>query len=687
MSKANFEFKLTDISSSYDPENDYFTLQADMKPSPFGDQFILSTKILSYNEDILINTSNKEIMLFENEDDIFGIYDGISGNGNINPNKFDVSYKIFNLVQKNILNLKLTGPPELSRKGGSFIVHQPERSFIGSNKWKFGSISVESIVIRRLEDSFEMFFNLENEDFLTTIPIVEVSGKNWSKKTEPTISETSKFQITLNIYEDTDSSDFDLRFMFFEVGEAAKLLDQVVPEPEIEQSNDDNEEYIEDVAEIVIGNTYDVSAYNRNSLTEITQFENKKSKKMLNVETIWKNGNFKITIQNEEERQELQDCIGDDGDIFDFENYNEIELDEYFDDKGSEFIYWNSCGIDEKEQEQLEDEYQNSSSHIRQDFLEEKGFESLFTNYQIHGGVFVNQIGESESDQTKDIENEVNKSEVSDNVDWEDVGKRAFNQYFNWYRKSENHQECQELADTEISGSFWETELDKESLVVVIQNFGEKMRDIHEEVGYSVDGELLWPMHTWLSDKLYEAQMYHDDEFEDLSTFINEDLPKVLPNDEKEKDIGTVTDTDAKIETINEENVDISENNFFKHNVLLVSIGKSLTENKKIYEAARYAWDAKKERAEKMDYVIAHQSGKIVGVFEAEKWLYADDKEFSNFPESDPKRIGFIGKVADSEILLEYLNKDIPSVFRPKGASNPVRYIELEKTPKKKMKY
>ena len=30
--------------------------------------------------------------------------------------------------------------------------------------------------------------------------------------------------------------------------------------------------------------------------------------------------------------------------------------------------------------------------------------------------------------------------------------------------------------------------------------------------------------------------------------------------------------------------------------------------------------------------------------------------------------------------MLEYLNKDIPSEFRPKGASNPVRYIELEKS-------
>ena len=203
--------------------------------------------------------------------------------------------------------------------------------------------------------------------------------------------------------------------------------------------------------------------------------------------------------------------------------------------------------------------------------------------------------------------------------------------------------------------TIWEFYLDKEKVEIVIQNFGEKMRDIHEEVGYKVSGELLRPMHTWLSDKLYEAQMHHNYEFEDLDRFINEELPKLLPNDDVE------TDTNTNVETVKKEKSGSNENNFFKHNVMLVSIGKSLTENKKIYEAARYAWDAKKERAEKMDYVIAHQSGKIVGVFEPRKWLYANDKEFSNFPEADAKRIGFIGKVADSEILLEYLNKDIPS--------------------------
>jgi len=137
----------------------------------------------------------------------------------------------------------------------------------------------------------------------------------------------------------------------------------------------------------------------------------------------------------------------------------------------------------------------------------------------------------------------------------------------------------------------------------------------------------------------------------------------------------------------NEDTISVLDSdNFFKHNVLLVSIGKSLTENKKIYDAARFAWDAKKERAEKMDYVIAHQTGKIVGVFKPEKWLFADDKEFLDFPEADSKRIGFIGNVADSEILLEYLNKDIPLEYRPKGASNPVRYIELEKNNTQKEK-
>ena len=391
MSKSDIEFKLIDISSSYDPASDYFTLQADMKPLSYENIYILSSKIISYQDDVLINTSDNTLMLFENKDDVCGIYEGIFENGNNNPNKFDVIYKIFSLIEKNTLNLKLSGPPELSRKGGSFIVHQPERNFIGSNKWKFGSISIESIIIKQLKDSYQMYFNLENKDFLNSIPIIEVKGKNWTQRSEPVLTENSKFHVSFNIYEEINSSDLDFNFMFFEASKSGKLSDQMVPEPKIEDTKNEGDD-------------------------------------------------------------EIKEEIGD-----------------------------------------------------RMNFL-------------------------------------------------------------------------------------------------------------------------------------------YDD---------NEDIDKT-----------------SRLDT----------NSFFKHDVMLVSIGKSLTENKKIYDSARYAWDAKKDRAEKMEYVIAHQGGKIVGVFKPEKWLFADDEEFSDFPEADSKRIGFIGKVADSEILLEYLNKDIPLVYRPKGASNPVRYIELKKS-------
>jgi len=385
MSKDDLKFKITNIISDYDLKSDYFTLQADMMPLSYQGKFILSSKILSYHEDTLINVSENTLMLFENEENSCIVYDGISQNGGKNPNKFDVNYRIFNFIQENTLNIKLPGPPELSRKGGSFIVHQPERNFIGANKWKFGSISIESIQIRKLEDSFEMSFNLENKGFLSSIPIIEIKGENWAQKTQPILAENSKFQVSLNIYEEIDSSDFDFNFMFFEASKSEKLSDQVVPEPEIEQSGD-----------------------------------------------------------------------------------------------------------------------------------------------------------------SKEDNNEINQDEMNDEVDWNDVGKRAFNQYFNWYRKSENHDECQELANEEIANAMedigidietnWEVDLDKEKVKSVIQSFAEKMRDIHEEVGYKVGGVLLWPMHTWIIDKLYDAKEKHNDDnyFKDLNDFISIKLPDLLPSDDDE---------------------------------------------------------------------------------------------------------------------------------------------------------
>ena len=116
---------------------------------------------------------------------------------------------------------------------------------------------------------------------------------------------------------------------------------------------------------------------------------------------------------------------------------------------------------------------------------------------------------------------------------------------------------------------------------------------------------------------------------------------------------------------------------------MLVSISKSIKEEGQIYDASRYQWRASLKRAKAVEYVIAHTSGSIKGVFLPEKWLPSNAEEFSGL--SDPKdgRIGFIGKPAPAKVLSLYLNNQIPKSYFPKGASNPVRFVEgngVEKT-------
>ena len=116
------------------------------------------------------------------------------------------------------------------------------------------------------------------------------------------------------------------------------------------------------------------------------------------------------------------------------------------------------------------------------------------------------------------------------------------------------------------------------------------------------------------------------------------------------------------------------------HNLLVVSINKSVSEGADIYNAARYAWRLNVERARQADYVLAHQSGKVVGVFEVDEWLNATDKKFEDMDDfiADDKRWAFIGKVATSEVLMQYFGRLLPEGFVKRGASNPVRFIFLE---------
>ena len=51
-----------------------------------------------------------------------------------------------------------------------------------------------------------------------------------------------------------------------------------------------------------------------------------------NTEIMWRNGTFhNKKVCNQDEADSLQECLGEDGEIWDYEDYEEIEMDSCFD--------------------------------------------------------------------------------------------------------------------------------------------------------------------------------------------------------------------------------------------------------------------------------------------------------------------------------------------------------------------
>lgn len=139
---------------------------------------------------------------------------------------------------------------------------------------------------------------------------------------------------------------------------------------------------------IEIGKTYTVSAYCKKSLTEIEQFKHEDGR-MLNSEILWRNGTFIIRIEDEDEQMALQSTVGEEGEIWDYDDYSNIEMDSTFDGCSEEFVFYGNH-FTEEEQEALEEEYEEDEECFsRYDFLEEREFYSLGCNWQIYGGTEV----------------------------------------------------------------------------------------------------------------------------------------------------------------------------------------------------------------------------------------------------------------------------------------------------------
>lgn len=120
----------------------------------------------------------------------------------------------------------------------------------------------------------------------------------------------------------------------------------------------------------------------------------------------------------------------------------------------------------------------------------------------------------------------------------------------------------------------------------------------------------------------------------------------------------------------------------FQHKVLMISVNRS-SQDVDLYDAVRFSWRVRVERARKAEFILAIVRGIVRGVYIADEWLESTRENFPEMPSWDAdeefestqkSRFGFRGRLAPPDIAKIYLGKKIPDVLRKKGAMSPVKY-------------
>lgn len=120
----------------------------------------------------------------------------------------------------------------------------------------------------------------------------------------------------------------------------------------------------------------------------------------------------------------------------------------------------------------------------------------------------------------------------------------------------------------------------------------------------------------------------------------------------------------------------------FQHKVLMISVNRS-SKDVDLYDAVRFSWRVRVERARKAEFILATVRGIVRGVYIADEWLESTRENFPDMPSWDAddefestqkSRFGFRGRLAPPDIAKIYLGKKIPDVLRKKGAMSPVKY-------------
>lgn len=144
---------------------------------------------------------------------------------------------------------------------------------------------------------------------------------------------------------------------------------------------------------IEIGKTYEISPHYKKCLFEIEGFVKEETKQSVNTEIMWRSGTFRVTVINNDEAVELQSCLGEDGDVFDFESYEDVEMIDCWDGCAEDYVFYGPNWTDEQQEQLLEDYENDDDGFGMYDFLTSNmGFSATWCNFQIHNGVVAEEV-------------------------------------------------------------------------------------------------------------------------------------------------------------------------------------------------------------------------------------------------------------------------------------------------------
>jgi uncharacterized protein len=97
-----------------------------------------------------------------------------------------------------------------------------------------------------------------------------------------------------------------------------------------------------------------------------------------------------------------------------------------------------------------------------------------------------------------------------------------------------------------------------------------------------------------------------------------------------------------------------------RHRLLLVSIARTI-EKTNTYDATRFAWPVRRERAENVELVLGCVKGIVKSVFVPQRWMKATKENFPSLVATHTGlRWGFEGVEADDATQADYLGKRVP---------------------------